>query len=143
MRIMKKMKRFISLLLAVVMILPMTAVAFAAGGGATKGSITVTNPKADKTYTAYKIFDVTYSGSDSSKSYAYSISKDSEWFDEIATVTTDASGNETVTVSYTHLDVYKRQSYISYPAYCLSSFIIFVISYLKFFRAITCLNSRS
>ena len=111
---MKKMKRFISLLLAVVMILPMTAVAFAAGGGATKGSITVTNPKADKTYTAYKIFDVTYSGSDSSKSYAYSISKDSEWFDEIATVTTDGSGNETVTSKFTGLTLTKAGDGVNY-----------------------------
>lgn len=108
---MKTMKRFAGLLLALVMILTMTVTASAADQ---KGSITITNPKADKTYTAYKIFDVTYSGTDTNKSYAYSIHKDSEWFDDIATITKDASGNETVTSKFTGLTLKKAGDGVNY-----------------------------
>ena len=58
---MKSVKRISSLLLALLMILTMSVTTFAAGTTGTKGSITIDNPKADETYTAYKIFDVVYS----------------------------------------------------------------------------------
>ena len=56
------------------MVFGLSVTAFAAG----PGTITVDNPLEGQTYTAYKIFDVTY---DESKStYAYSIAGDSEWY---------------------------------------------------------------
>lgn len=82
---MKKMKKFVSLILAAVMVMAMTVVAFAEGdasGTTTKpGSITVSNPVKGKTYTAYKIFDVVYN--DKKDAYAYSIQSTSDWFDDI------------------------------------------------------------
>ena len=74
---MKTVARIASLLLALVMVFGLSVTAFAAG----PGTITVDNPIAGQTYTAYKIFDVTY---DESKStYAYSIAGDSEWYDVV------------------------------------------------------------
>lgn len=56
------------------MVFGLSVTAFAAG----TGTITVDNPLEGQTYTAYKIFDVTY---DEDKStYAYSIAGDSEWY---------------------------------------------------------------
>lgn len=72
---MKKMKRLASLLLVAVMALAMSMTAFAAE---TKGSITVSNPQEGQTYTAYKIFDVTYNADKTS--YSYSIAGTSEWY---------------------------------------------------------------
>lgn len=72
-------------------IVPVTAMA------AGEGSITVDNPKADTTYTAYKIFDVVY---DANGHYSYTIdskitnndgtTSDNPWF---STVQTYANGN--------------------------------------------------
>ena len=74
---MKTVARIASLLLALVMVFGLSVTAFAAG----PGTITVDNPLEGQTYTAYKIFDVTY---DESKStYAYSIAGDSEWYDVV------------------------------------------------------------
>ena len=69
------MKRFATILLALVMILSLAAPAFAA-------EITVENAKAGETYNAYKIFDVTISEGDTA--YAYTIAANSEWKDVIA-----------------------------------------------------------
>ena len=55
---MKTMRKLFRVLLALAMTLALAVSAFAAD----TGSITVTNPQGDHTYTAYKIFDVTYSG---------------------------------------------------------------------------------
>ncbi len=74
---MKKMKKIVSLLLALVMVFCMTTTTFAAEN--TTGSITVENPVAGQNYTAYKIFDVVYSGDN----YAYSISSSNEWYSTI------------------------------------------------------------
>lgn len=65
---MKTMRKLFTVLLALAMTLALAVSAFAAE---TTGSITITNPQEDRTYTAYKIFDVTYSG----KNYSYTISK--------------------------------------------------------------------
>lgn len=71
---MKTVARIASLLLALVLVFGLSVTAFAAG----TGTITVDNPLEGQTYTAYKIFDVTY---DEDKStYAYSIAGDSEWY---------------------------------------------------------------
>ena len=55
---MKTMRKLFTVLLALAMTLALAVPAFAAD----TGSITITNPQGDHTYTAYKIFDVTYSG---------------------------------------------------------------------------------
>lgn len=65
---MKTMRKLFTVLLAVAMTLALAVTAFAE-----TGSITITNPQEGKDYTAYKIFDVTYSG----ENYSYTISKDS------------------------------------------------------------------
>ena len=64
---MKTMRKLFRVLLALAMTLALAVPAFAAE---TTGSITITNPQWDHTYTAYKIFDVTYSGDN----YSYTIS---------------------------------------------------------------------
>ncbi len=66
---MKTMKKLSAVVLALVMTLALAVTAFA-----DTGSITISNPQDGKTYTAYKIFDVTY---DADGHYAYTISKDS------------------------------------------------------------------
>lgn len=64
---MKTMRKLFTVLLALAMTLALAVPAFAAD----TGSITITNPQGDYTYTAYKIFDVTYSG----EHYSYTISE--------------------------------------------------------------------
>lgn len=73
---MKSMKKFASLLLALVMALALTVPAFADDAY----TITVTNPHANTNYEAYKIFDVEYSGD----SFSYTINKNSAWYDDVA-----------------------------------------------------------
>lgn len=63
---MKTMRKLFTVLLALAMTLALAVSAFAAD----TGSITITNPQGGHTYTAYKIFDVTYSGDN----YSYTIS---------------------------------------------------------------------
>lgn len=62
---MKTMRKLFTVLLALAMTLALAVSAFA-----DTGSITITNPQGNHTYTAYKIFDVTYSGDN----YSYTIS---------------------------------------------------------------------
>lgn len=93
---MKSIKRFATVLLALVMIFAVAATAAAAG---TDGVITVSNPLEGQTYTAYKIFDVTYNADQSS--YAYSIAVDSEWYSVVnayagISLTKAAVGNQYV-----------------------------------------------
>ncbi len=64
---MKLAKKLISLTLSIVMVAVLGVAVLAAG----TGSITIENPQPGKTYTAYKIFDVTYS----EEAYSYTISK--------------------------------------------------------------------
>ena len=63
---MKKMKKIFALLIAMVMVLGMSASVFANEGGTpaapTKGSITVKNATKGYEYNAYKVFDATYDG---------------------------------------------------------------------------------
>ena len=94
---MRKIKKMMALALAMVMVLAMSITVFASGdtgttggdGGTTGGdapaaatySITVTNDNEamsiiGKTYTAYKLFDVTYDGTN----YAYSIKTDNPFY---------------------------------------------------------------
>ena len=79
---MKHARKLTSLLLALVMVFAL-AVTVAAEGTTTTptGSITVDNPVADKTYTAYKIFDVVYDTA--REHYSYTIEKSSPWFETV------------------------------------------------------------
>lgn len=100
--IMKHTKRFASLLLAMVMVLAMAIPAFAAGVDSTNatGKITVDNPIANVTYTAYKIFDVTYSDvTAESGNYSYTISTDSEWFATVEAYAADTAKGLTLTAT--------------------------------------------
>lgn len=72
---MKLSKKLVAIALAVLMLAAFATTAFAAE----TGSITISNPQKDASYKAYKIFDVTYSGSN----YAYTIDADSPWYDVI------------------------------------------------------------
>ena len=65
---MKTMRTLFTVLLAMVMTLALAVPAFAAE----TGSITITNPQGDRTYKAYKIFDVTYTADE--VNYSYTIS---------------------------------------------------------------------
>ena len=71
---MKHARKLASLLLALVMVFALAATAFADDTvtTTTKGTITVANPVDGRTYTAYKIFDVTYDGDN----YSYTIAVD-------------------------------------------------------------------
>ena len=82
---MKRTRKLASLLLALVMVFALATTAFATGAvtPTTTGTITVANPVEGQTYTAYKIFDVTYDGKGN---YAYTIDFDgtnNEWFVDV------------------------------------------------------------
>ena len=81
---MKHARKLATLLLALVMVLSLATTAFAAG----TGSITVDNPITGQTYTAYKIFDVTYSGNN----YSYTIDSRNAWFSTVQAYATEANG---------------------------------------------------
>ena len=109
---MKYIKRIASLLLALVMVLAVTTTAFAAGDGA----ITVDNPKAGTTYTAYKIFDVTYN--EGKTAYSYTIDSISEWLDTVKAFADTADNGltlEQVTGSTTYIVTTTEQ--FSAPAF--------------------------
>ena len=69
---MKHARKLASLLLALVMVFALATTAFAtdAGTTTTTGTITVANPVEGRTYTAYKVFDVTY---DKNGHYSYTL----------------------------------------------------------------------
>ena len=96
------------------MILTMSVTTFAAGATGTtetKGSITIENPKADETYTAYKIFDVVYSG----ENYSYTIdSNTNKWFNTVKTYAdTEANGLKLTPVTGTTTYIVKTESTFS------------------------------
>lgn len=66
------MKKVFAILLALALVLSMSVAAFAANDG----SITIENTTIGKTYTIYKVFDATYSGSN--VSYTYTKTGDSD-----------------------------------------------------------------
>lgn len=84
---MKTPKKLTSLLLALLLVFALATTVAADGttGTTGTGSITVDNPVADKTYTAYKIFDVTYNGDN----YSYTIDSSSDWYDTVNSYATD------------------------------------------------------
>lgn len=74
---MKTMRKLFTVLLALAMTLALAVPAFAAD----TGSITITNPQGDHTYTAYKIFDVTYTAD--GVNYSYTISDNDAAFNTV------------------------------------------------------------
>lgn len=85
------MKKFVSVLLALAMTLALSVSALAAGNG----TITVDNPKANETYTAYKIFDVSYNADKTA--YSYTIKSDSAWFATVKSFADIAANGLTLT----------------------------------------------
>lgn len=69
---MKKMKKFVSLLLTVVMVLAMGMTSFAAADY----SITINKVKEGETYKAYKMFDLSVDDPEDPKAYRYSLNSD-------------------------------------------------------------------
>ena len=84
---MKTMRKLFTVLLAMVMTLALAVPAFAAEP---TGSITIINPQGGRTYTAYKIFDVTYTADQ--KNYSYTIKKDSPAYQTVKEYA-DTTGN--------------------------------------------------
>lgn len=94
---MKTAKKLFSVLLAFVMVLALAVPAFAVGedSDTTTGSITITNPIEGVTYTAYKIFDVTYN--DDKTAYAYTIDSNDAWYSTVNTYAQTNSNELTLT----------------------------------------------
>lgn len=86
---MKTMRKLFTVLLALAMTLALAVSAFAAD----TGSITITNPQGNHTYTAYKIFDVTYSGDN----YSYTISDTDAAFSTVKAYADVAANGLTLT----------------------------------------------
>ncbi len=76
---MKFAKRLAGLLLAMIMLLTMGVTSVFADGS-DKGSIKITNATVGKSYSAYKVFDLTYSENDGGVSYTYTDKGNSDKF---------------------------------------------------------------
>ena len=93
---MKAIRKTVGLLMVLMLAISLATTTFAADSG----SITVENPKAGETYTAYLIFDVVYNEAQSA--FSYTIAADSQWLEVVqayAGVTlsdavTDGEGNQ-------------------------------------------------
>lgn len=97
---MKRTRKLASLLLALVMVFALATTVFATGAGTTTttGTITVANPVAEQTYTAYKIFDVVYDTNAENGHYSYTIdSSTNEWYGTVSTYAQDAAHGLTLT----------------------------------------------
>lgn len=94
---MKRTRKLASLLLALVMVFALATAAFATEPvtPTTTGTITVANPVAEQTYTAYKIFDVVYDAA--KEHYSYTIASTSEWFNTVSTYANDTTHGLTLT----------------------------------------------
>ena len=111
---MKRTRKLASLLLALVMVFALATTAFATGT-TTTGSITVDNPVADRTYTAYKIFDVVYDAA--KEHYSYTIDKNSAWFNTVQTYATTENGQTLAQVPGTTTYVVTTTDAFSAPAF--------------------------
>ena len=76
------MKRALSIILALVMVLSLSITAFAAEVGAnpSDGSVTITNATVGQTYKLYEIFDATHDNVDGTTAVAYTITTDNQFF---------------------------------------------------------------
>lgn len=80
---MKHAKKLASLLLALVMVFAMSVTAFATG---TTYSITISKPASGDTYSAWKIFDVSYADTDNdgtNNAFSYTIEKNGTWWNDV------------------------------------------------------------
>ena len=111
---MKASKRILSLLLVLMMMLSLSVTAFAVE----TGTITVDNPVAGETYTAYKIFDVSYNVDKSA--YSYTIQGDSEWFETVNAYATEANGLTLTQVTGTNTYVVTTTDAFSAPAFAVA-----------------------
>ena len=118
---MKHARKLASLLLALVMVFALATTAFATEPEGTTttpttGSITVDNPVAGRTYTAYKIFDVVYDAA--KEHYSYTIKGDSEWYNTVKTYAQDTTHSLTLTkVGATDTYVVTTTDTFSAPAF--------------------------
>lgn len=112
---MKHTKKLVSALLALVMILALAVPAMAEGE---TGSITIDNPITGQTYTAYKIFDVTYNTDKSA--YSYTINSASEWFSTVQAYATETNGLTLTQVNGSTTYVVTTTSSFSAPAFALN-----------------------
>ena len=87
---MKTMRKLFTVLLALAMTLALAVTAFA-----DTGSITITNPQGDHTYTAYKIFDVSYDAD--GVNYSYTISETDAAFSTVKAYADVAANGLTLT----------------------------------------------
>ena len=95
---MKKISKILSLVLALALVLALGTVAFAANSSdadANNGKITVDNPLNGKTYTAHKIFDVTYN--EDHTAFSYTITEANEWFADVKAYADVAENGLTLT----------------------------------------------
>ena len=90
-----KTKKFLALILAMLMMLALGTTAFADTSDGQTGTITVANPQGDATYTAYKIFDVTYDGDH----YSYTFKANSPWFSTVSAYADDKDNGLTLTAA--------------------------------------------
>ena len=107
---MKRMKKIMALMLAVIMMMAMSVTAFAAEGAAGTHTLTV-NVKTgegvpaqtlkDQTIYLYKLFDVTESGTTESKNYAYTVNAATGYKDVLVA----ALNNKAITASSTDEDI--------------------------------------
>ncbi len=108
---MKKFRKAASLLLALTLALALAIPAMAGENGegaetppaaeSVTGTITLDNPEKDRTYTAYKIFDVVYGPTDDPENFAYSISETSEWYSPVSTYAEKTGSGLTLTKAAT------------------------------------------
>lgn len=90
-----KIKKYLSIILSIAMIFVLgSTAAFAAGSDGQIGSIMIANPQDGETYTAYKIFDVTY---DDNGHYSYTIKGDSPWYNTVNAYANNTSNGITLT----------------------------------------------
>ncbi len=95
------MKKILSIMLSLVMLLALSVPAFAAEGDPT-GTITVTNATIGKEYAGYKIFDATFADEDTA---SYTIKTDNQFYDDVVasgvfTLTPSATDNTVMVVGF-------------------------------------------
>ncbi len=100
---MKKLRKIVSLLLAVVMMMSLVVVQAGASG---EGSITISNATVGESYAVYQLLDLTYAtDSQSNVTYSYTIDSTNDWYDfftkgdgaKYVTITTTSGGVNYVT----------------------------------------------
>lgn len=104
-------RRLLSTVLAAMLAVVMSMTVLAAdvtpgtSNADTKGSITIINPQKGVTYSAYKIFDVTYAAAGDKTSYSYTIAGDSAWYPTVKQFA-DVTENKLTLVKAAGSDIY-------------------------------------